>query len=98
MNTLASQIALPFGELKFARRERERIAQLDTDPAKAGEAREARDRLLDRHNGRLENSYFCGIFTRTHTPEERRIALETRRRRDLKDQIILELFEWLFHN
>jgi hypothetical protein len=87
MNNLALSIGLPFAELRFSKFERERIAKLDKDPGKALEATASRDRLLTRFEGVLQNAYFMATIARGHTPEERRIALETRRRTDLKDQI-----------
>ena len=82
-NTIASRIGFPFAEKYYFDRERKKVAALVAEQ-KEEEATALRERLLDRAVGGIENRYFSGLFTREHTPEERRFAMENRRRIDLK--------------
>lgn len=77
------RIGLPFAERYYLIRERKKIASLVKE-GKDAEATTIRELLLRRYQGGLENQYFGGLFTRDHTPEERRFAFEIRRRMDLK--------------
>ena len=82
-NTMAMRIGLPFADRYYLLRERKKIAKL-VEEGKDTEATVIRERLLRRYQGGLENQYYSGLFTRDHTPEERRFAIEIRRRMDLK--------------
>ena len=82
-NTLAMGIGVPYAEGYYLRRERKKVKALAAE-GKVAEATALREKLLDRCEGGLENEYFSALFTRDHNPEERRFALETRRRLDLK--------------
>ena len=72
-NTLAMNLGIPYVELKYLRREREKIPPLMAE-GKVEEATEIRERLLDRCQGNLENRYFGTMYTRDHNPEERRFT------------------------